>query len=161
MKKIGIFSIILFLLVCLCSCSTVTRSFKLSGDIENVIDICIYYTEKNYTESDVHNLFDENNPIYKMSKEEKELFLNSIETLEYSKEVVYFPIPMDGGVDIGGYIFCINYKNGYDLLGINGLFSYNINPKGQERYKYDYANYSGERKWLDLVGEYIEVNFDE
>lgn len=62
---------------------------------------------------------------------------------------------MDGGYDYDGYVLCISYQNGYDILAFGGLFSYRIDSKGKERYKYDYSDYSGNISWDDLVNEYL------
>ena len=77
--------------------------------------------------------------------------------LEFEKEEVLFPIPMDGGYDYCGYVISIVYEDGgYDIISEEGLFFYSVDDGGKEKYKYDYADYCGETPWSTLIEAYIE-----
>ena len=54
-----------------------------------------------------------------------------------------------------GYVICVVYPNGYDIIAPNGQFYYSLDPKGQEHYKYGHSDYSGETEWSVIIEQYI------
>jgi hypothetical protein len=83
--------------------------------------------------------------------------LDSLGSLTFEKEVVFFPIPMDGGCDYDGYIIAVIYSDGgYDIIAARGLYSYAVSSDGKGRHKYDYSNYCGETPWAEFIEDYIE-----
>ncbi|MBQ2255665.1 MAG: hypothetical protein II330_02270, partial [Clostridia bacterium] len=73
-------------------------------------------------------------------------------TLGFEEEVVFFPIPMDGGYDYEGYIVVVIYSDGgYDIVAERGLYSYAIGNDGQGRHKYDHSDYCGEPRGKNLL----------
>lgn len=125
MEKTFNFFVIFLLLIVLSSCETKSVNYELSKDISIISKVSIYYVEEIYDEGNIHFLISENNPVYTLSKEQEDYFLVEICSLVFEREVVYFPIPMDGGCDIVGYVFIIIYEDGsYEMIAENGQFSY-------------------------------------
>ena len=92
-----------------------------------------------------------------LEPEQHSNFLDALCTLDFEKEVVFFPIPMDGGYDYDGYIIAIIYSDGgYDIIAERGLYSYAVGRDGQGQYKYDHSDYCGETPWAEFFKEYIE-----
>ncbi len=158
MKKILVVLLGFTLLFSITSCITVNSTADLQRSRDEIQAIEIYYLEEMYDEEDVHRLREENTPICTLSKEQKDSFLDKFCTFEYSKEVILAPIPFDGGCTLSGYVISVVYNDGksYELYSELGTFSYLVNSKGKEGYKYDYSDYSGEVDWSDFIESYIE-----
>lgn len=157
MKKLSAIIILLLTLIFITSCITVNGTFKLSQSELNITSIEIYKTEEMYDLGNIHFLRDENTPICIIPLQMQEKFINEIESLMYKKEVLLFPIPMDGGFETIGYVIAIVYKDGsYDIVAYNGYFSYTLKANGDERYKYDYSDYCGDEPWDSIIEKYIE-----
>jgi hypothetical protein len=157
MKKTIALLISFLLLFCLSSCATVKKDVEFSQDRANVQSIEIYNPEKTYHEGDIHTFLEENEPIVILEPEQHTSFLDTLYTLNFEKEVVFFPIPMDGGCDYDGYIIAVIYSDGgYDIIAARGLYSYAVSSDGKGRHKYDYSNYCGETPWAEFIEDYIE-----
>lgn len=158
MKKISVIFITIMLLFSLASCITVNSTANLQRSRDEIQAIKIYYLEEIYDEANVHNLREENTPIYTLSKEQQDEFLDTLCTFEYSKTVILAPIPFDGGCTLSGYVISIEYNDGksYELMSKQGRFSYLVNKKNKEGYRYDYSDYSGELDWAEFIESYIE-----
>ena len=157
MKKITMLLISLLLIFCLSSCANIKKDLEFSQDRANVQSIEIFNPEKSYYEGDVHAFLEENEPIVILEPEQHSNFLDTLCTLDFEKEVVFFPIPMDGGCDYEGYIIAIVYSDGgYDIIAEGGLYSYAVGSDGQGRHKYDHSDYCGETPWAEFFKEYIE-----
>ena len=158
MKKLfSCITIVIFSVVFLSSCITVRNKFELSKSREQIVSIDIYNIEGVYTERNVDYLLEENTPIYTIPQVKIEEFLNTLCSFEYKKEVVLFPIPMDGGCDLMGYVIAIIYDDGaYDLVSYSGIFRYSIGKKGQGQYRYDYSDYSGQIDWNEFIVSYVK-----
>jgi hypothetical protein len=157
MKKTIALLISFLLLFCLSSCATVKKDVKFSQDRANVSSIEIYNPEKTYHAGDIHTFLEENEPIVILEPEQHSSFLDSLGSLTFEKEVVFFPIPMDGGCDYDGYIIVVIYSDGgYDIIAARGLYSYAVSSDGKGRHKYDYSNYCGETPWAEFIEDYIE-----
>ena len=157
MKKTIALLVSLLLIFCLSSCAIVKKDVVLSQDRNNVQSIEIYNTESAYYEGDIHTFLEENEPIVILEPEQHSNFLDTLCTLDFEKEVVFLPIPMDGGYDYEGYIIAIVYSDGgYDIIAEHGLYSYAVGSDGQGRHKYDHSDYCGETPWAEFIEEYIE-----
>ena len=158
MKKGTLLMLLIGIICLLTSCATITSKVEFTQDTSIIQKIDIYYVEKCYTEGDIHNFLEDNAPIYTLKEEVWETFLEMVGNLQYEKEVVFFPIPMDGGCDYQGYIISIVYSNGsYDLIAEGGLYSCLIDEKGEDWHKYDYVDYTGITDWSTLIELYIEA----
>ena len=156
MKKAFLLFVCIVLMFSLSSCATIEKDFELSQECENIQSIEIYNSERFYYERDIHWFRGENTPIALLSEEEYSAFLDSIAKIKFEKEIVFFPIPMDGGCDYQGYIVIIAYADGgYDVISEGGQYSYAIGKDGQGRHTYDYANYCGNEPWADFIEKYI------
>ena len=148
--------LLIFICVCLSACITVMGKYTLRKDRSDVLCVEIFKTEKTYKESDVDDLRSENTPICSLENEKCTAAIETLCKLEYSKKKILFPIPMDGGCDLGGYVAAVVYTDGsYDLIAEKGLFCYSEN-NGKGQYKYDYSDYSGERPFAELIEEMVE-----
>ena len=157
MKKIIALFVSLLLIVCFSSCVNIKKDLALSQDRANVQSIEIYKPERVYYEEDIHTFLEENEPISVLEAQNHTSFLDSLYELEFEKEIVLFPIPMDGGSDYYGYVIAITYSDGgYDIIADGGSYSYAVGRDGQGRHKYDYSNYCGETPWAEFIEEYIE-----
>ena len=157
MKKITMLLISLLLIFCLSSCANIKKDLEFSQDRANVQSIEIFNPEKSYYEGDIHAFLEENKPIVILEPEQHSNFLDTLCTLDFEKEVVFLPIPMDGGYDYEGYIIAIVYSDGgYDIIAEHGLYSYAVGSDGQGRHKYDHSDYCGETPWAEFIEEYIE-----
>ena len=157
MKKTIALLMSLLLLVFLASCATVEQSYTLSQDGANVQSIEIYRTEMPYDECNIHLFLTEQEPVAVLQPESYADFLDDLCELRFQKEIVLFPIPMDGGCDYVGYIIAVIYSDGgYDLIAGDGLYSYGVGRDGEGEHRYDYADYGGEIPWTELVEGYIE-----
>ena len=157
MKKVITLLISLLLLVCLSSCANIKKEVELSQDRTNVVSIEIYNSERAYYEGDIHGFLEENEPIWVLESEKNSDFLDALCAFEYEEEIVFFPIPMDGGCDYQGYIISIVYSDGgYDIFAEDGSYSYAIGSDGQGRHKYDHSDYCGDVAWNVFVEQYIE-----
>lgn len=153
-KTLVLFASFLFL-VCLSGCVTVNSYYKLS-DIREIHSVEIYDPEKRYYEGNIHDFLDENEPILTIPAEDCADFLNAIEKLEFTQEVLLIPIPMDGGYDYSGYILVVFYSDGsYDLIADGGMYLFRLSPEGERSAKFDYSDYCGEEKWSDFVERYM------
>jgi len=157
MKKTIVLLISFLLLFCLSSCTTVKKEVEFSQDRANVQSIEIYNSERSYYEGDIHTFLEENEPIVILEPEQHSSFLDTLYTLNFEKEVVFFSIPMDGGYDYDGYIIAVAYSDGgYDIIAERGLYFYAVGNDGKGRHKYDYSNYCGEIPWAEFIEDYIE-----
>ena len=160
MKKL-ITSILLFAIaLSLCSCGRVDKNIAFSGESWQTLEAEIYYLEKSYSESDIQNLRDENTPLCVLNNltedgEKISELMNEISSLTFIQEVIYFPAPVDWIYTYEGYVICVVYPNGYDIIAPNGQFYYSLDPKGQEHYKYGHSDYSGETEWSVIIEQYI------
>ena len=157
MKKTITLLMSFLLIFCLSSCATVKKDVTFSHDRANVQSIEIFNPESAYYEGDIHTFLEENEPIVILEPEQHSNFLDTLCTLDFEKEVVFLPIPMDGGCDYEGYIIAIVYSDGgYDIIAERGLYSYAVGSDGQGRHKYDHFDYCGETPWAEFIKEYIE-----
>jgi len=157
MKKTVALFVSLFLIFCFSSCANIKKDLALSQDSANVQSIEIYNSERAYYEGDIHIFLEENEPIKILEPEQHANFLDALCTLDFEEEVVFFPIPMDGGCDYGGYVIAVVYSDGgYDIIAEGGLYSYAVDSNGQGRHKYDHSDYCGETPWEELIDEYTE-----
>jgi len=157
MKKIFALFVSLLLIVCFSSCANIKKDLEFSQDRANVQSIEIFNPEKSYYEGDIHAFLEENEPIVILEPEQHSNFLDALCTLDFEKEVVFFPIPMDGGCDYDGYIIAVVYSDGgYDIIAEGGLYSYAVGSDGQGLHKYDHSDYCGETSWTEFIKEYIE-----
>ena len=162
MKKIVLLLVCLLFLFCLSSCATVKKEVELSQDRANVLSIEIYNPERAYYEGDISHFLAENEPVAVLQSETFASFLDALCDLKFEKEIVFFPMPMDGGYDYGGYIVAIRYSDGgYDIVAAGGLYSYAIDKDGHERGKYDHSDYCGEVPWANFIEKYIRTDFIE
>ena len=85
---------------------------EFSQDRANVQSIEIYKPERAYYEGDISGFLKTNEPLAVLDSEHYTNFLDTLCTLDFEKEVVFLPIPMDGGYDYEGYIIAISeYRN--------------------------------------------------
>jgi hypothetical protein len=130
---------------------------ELSQDRADVQSIEIYKPECAYSERSISGFLKTNEPLAVLDSENYTNFLNTLLALDFEKEVLFFPIPMDGGCDYDGYIIAVVYSDGgYDIIAEGGLYSYSIGSNGQGRHKYDHSDYCGETPWEEFIEEYIE-----
>ena len=146
----------------LCSCGKVNKNISFSGETWQTLKVEIYYLEKSYSESDVHNLRDENTPVCVLDNlaDDGDVIsdlISEISSLAFSQEVIYFPAPVDWIYVYEGYVICVVYPNGYDIIAENGQFYYSFDPKGKENYKYGHCDYSGESEWSGIVEKYVSI----
>jgi hypothetical protein len=135
----------------------VKKDVELSQDRTHVQSIEIYHPERAYYEGDIHTFLEENEPIAILGSEHHKSFLDTLCSLKFEKEIVFFPISMDGGCDYDGYIVAVVYSDGgYDMIAEGGSYSYALGRDGQERHKYDHSDYCGDVAWNDFVEQYIE-----
>ena len=144
----------------LCSCGKVNKNISFSGETWQTLKVEIYYLEKSYSESDIQNLRDENTPLCVLNNltedgEKISELMNEISSLTFTQTVLYFPAAVDWIYLYEGYVVCVVYPNGYDIIAPEGQLYYSINSKGKERYKYGHANYSGETEWSVIIEQYI------
>ena len=116
--------------------------------------------EKLYSESDIQNLRDENTPLCVLNNltedgEKISNLMNEISSLTFIQEVIYFPAAVDWIYTYEGYVICVVYPNGYDIIAPNGQFYYSLDRKGKEHYKYGHSDYSGETEWSAIIEQYI------
>ena len=157
MKKTIALLMSFLLIFCLSSCATVKKDVTFSQDRANVQSIEIFNPESAYYEGDIHTFLEENEPITVVKSENLTSFLDDLCNLEFEEEKVFFPIPMDGGYDYGGYMIAIMYSDGgYDIIAERGLYSYAVGRDGQGWHKYDHSDYCGETPWAEFFKEYIE-----
>ena len=160
MKKLLTTMLFVVIMLSLCSCGKIDKSITFSGECYQTLEVEIYYLEKNYNESDVQNLRDENTPVCVLNNlaDDGDLIsdlMSEISSLAFSQEVIYFPAAVDWIYAYEGYVICVVYPNGYDLIAENGQFYYSFDKKGNENYKYGHCDYSGETEWSDIVEKYV------
>ncbi len=154
MKKAFLLFTSIILLFNLCACATIKKDFEFSQKRANIQSIEIYDSKQTYTEADIHKFRENNKPIKVLVAQEQKDFLKVIEEFEFEKEVVLFPIPMDGGYYYAGYMIVIVYKDGsYDIIAEYGLYSYGSGDK----HKYDHSNYCGKTPWDHIFEEYTKI----
>ena len=144
----------------LCSCGKINKNITFSGESSQTLKVEIYYSEKTYTDGNVKNLRDENTPLCVLNNltedgEKISELMNEISSLTFTQTVLYFPAAVDWVYLYEGYVVCVVYPNGYDIIAPKGQLYYSINSKGKERYKYGHANYSGETEWSVIIEQYI------
>ena len=160
MKKL-ITAILFFVIpLSLCSCGKINKNITFSGESSQTLKVEIYYSEKTYTDGNVKNLRDENTPLCVLNNltedgEKISELMNEISSLTFTQTVLYFPAAVDWVYLYEGYVVCVVYPNGYDIIAPKGQLYYSINSKGKERYKYGHANYSGETEWSVIIEQYI------
>ena len=160
MKKLLITMLFSVITLSLCSCGKIDKSITFSGKCYQTLEVEIYYLEKVYNESTVENLRDENTPICVLNNlaDDGDLIsdlMSEISSLAFSQEVIYFPVAIDWVYTYEGYVICVVYPNGYDIIAPNGQFYYSLDPKGKEHYKYGHSDYSGETEWSVIIEQYI------
>ena len=160
MKKLLTTMLFVVITLSLCSCGKINKSITFSGECYQTLEVEIYCLEKAYSENDVHNLRDENTPVCVLNNlaDDGELISNlmsEISSLAFSQEVIYFPAPVDWIYAYEGYVICVVYPNGYDIIAENGQFYYSFDPKGKENYKYGHCDYSGGSEWSGIVEKYV------
>ncbi len=164
MKKLLAIMLLIITALSLCSCGKIDKNIVFSGECYQVLEVEIYYLEKSYSESDVHNLRDENTPLCVLDGlttdggEKISDLMSDISSLTFIQEVIYFPAPVDWIYAYEGYVICVVYPNGYDIIAKNGQFYYSTNLKGKESYKYGHCDYSGESEWSSIIEKYITDN---
>ena len=164
MKRI--LAIILFIVITLslCSCGKIEKNVSFSGECFQTLEVEIYYLEKPYSESDVHNLREENTPLCVLDGlttdggEKISDLMNEISSLTFIQEVIYFPAPVDWIYTYEGYVVCVVYPDGYDIIAESGQFYYSVDRKGKKNYKYGHSDYLGETDWSSIVEKYIADN---
>lgn len=157
MKRGIILFISLALVFCLASCADVKKELELSQDRANVRSIEIYKPERAYYEGDISGFLKNNEPLTVLESEHHTSFLDELCALDFEKEVVFLPIPMDGGCDYDGYVIAIVYSDGgYDIIAEGGSYSYAVGSDGQGQHKYDHSDYCGKTPWSEFIGKYIE-----
>ncbi len=160
MKKL-ITAILLFTIAwSLCSCGKIDKRITFSGECYQTLEVEIYYLEEVYDNSTVQNLRDENIPICVLNNlaDDGDLIsdlMSEISSLAFSQEVIYFPVAIDWVYTYEGYVICVVYPNGYDIIAPNGQFYYSLDPKGKEHYKCGHSDYSGETEWSAIIEQYI------
>lgn len=156
-KAIYVFIAICIMITFLSACTTVEHKFELSHDISGIEQIVIYNTETSYYESNIHNLINELEPNYIIEADQQSDFLEELLDLDldFEEDVSIFPIPMDGGYDYTGYIVCIVYNNGYDIIAEQGQFRYSKSSDEKESYWYGHMDYCGTNSWEELINKYI------
>ena len=160
MKKLPITMLFFVITLSLCSCGKIDKSITFSGKCYQTLQVEIYYLEKVYNDSTVQNLRDENIPICVLNNlaDDGDLIsdlMSEISSLAFSQEVIYFPAAVDWIYTYEGYVICVVYPNGYDIIAPNGQFYYSLDPKGKEHYKYGHSDYSGETEWSVIIEQYI------
>ena len=160
MKKLPITMLFFVITLSLCSCGKIDKSITFSGKCYQTLEVEIYYLEKVYNDSTVQNLRDENIPICVLNNlaDDGDLIsdlMSEISSLAFSQEVIYFPAAVDWIYTYEGYVICVVYPNGYDIIAPNGQFYYSLDPKGKEHYKYGHSDYSGETEWSVIIEQYI------
>ena len=160
MKKLLITVLFFVITLSLCSCGKIDKSITFSGKCYQTLEVEIYYLEKVYNENTVQNLRDENIPICVLNNlaDDGDLIsdlMSEISSLAFSQEVIYFPAAVDWIYDYEGYVICVVYPNGYDIIAENGQFYYSLDAKGKESFKYGHCDYSGEIEWSDIVEKYV------
>ncbi len=156
MKRILVLFVVFVLSVTLSSCATIKKGVELSGGRSEIQSIEIYNIEEAYYEGDISKMRQENEPCCVFDPKEHADLLDTIYSLEFEEEKVFFPIPMDGGYDYSGYVIAVVFLDGsYDIIAEKGQYSCSISDKGKTRHNYDHSNYCGEKLWADLIGEYV------
>ena len=160
MRKLISILTIFVVILSLCSCGKVNKNIVFSGEPWQTLEVEIYYVEKSYSEGDIQNLRDENTPLCVLNNltEDGEIIsnlMNEISSLTFIQEVIYFPAAIDWIYTYEGYVVCVVYPNGYDIIAPNGQFYYALDRKGKEHYKYGHSDYSGETEWSEIVERYI------
>ena len=155
MKKKTLLLLTLLMLFCLSSCATVKKGEVLSQDRAYVQAVELYKPERAYYEGDIHAFLEENEPVAVLKSEDLTSFLDTFCKLEFEKETVLFPIPMDGGYTYDGYIVAVIYSDGgYDIIAEGGAYSCSIGSDGQARYKFDHSDYCGEMPWTEVIEKF-------
>lgn len=158
MKRICAVTVILALILCLTSCINVKENLELLHGYEKVDSVELFFTDEVYDENNVHVFHEKNTPIKILRGDLSEL-CSALCELKFEREVILFPIPMDGGCDLSGYIISVVFEGGdYDLISYSGLFSYAIGKDGRPRYKYDYSDYCGGEPWDDFIKRHFEIS---
>lgn len=158
MKKLFVGILMLVLSCLLCACATVKTDITLTQERDQIQSVQIYKLETVYDEGNVDSLCDENTPAFIVEKNQQDGFLDELCDLDYEKEVVLLPIPMDGGCDYEGYVIAVVYKDGgYDLIARQGQYYYSPGDDAEGAHKYGHADYCGEKSWIEFVEEYIVV----
>ena len=156
MKKTIALLISFLSLFCLASCANIKKDLELSQDRANVKSIEIYKSERAYYEGDISDFLKTNEPVEVLEEETFSSFLDALCDLKFEEEIVFFPIPMDGGCDYDGYIIAVVYSDGgYDIVAEGGSYSYAVGSDGQGKHRYDHSDYCGETPWVEFVEQYI------
>ena len=152
-------SVILFIFISttLFSCGKIERNIDFQRESWGSLNIEIYYLEESYaTQGEAVNIRDENNPICVITDYDViDAFMKDISSLTFIQEVVYFPAPVDWVYIYEGYVVCVVYPDGYDIIAEKGQLYYNVDHKGNESYKYGHSDYSGETPWSEIVEKYV------
>jgi hypothetical protein len=134
----------------------VPKKLELSKKQSEIQSINIYNTEEYYSERNIHYFLDENTPSYTLDPTQHKDFLKELFALDFEKDIVLIPIPMDGGCDYSGYIISVVYLDGsYDIIAEKGWFSYVVNER-DGLYGYEHADYCGDVAWTEFIESYIQ-----
>ncbi len=164
MKKKLLFCIVplCILSLFLSSCATRIRKFESSRPIEDIEQVAIYYTDKVYTERNIHNFTDELEPFCYIDATLQSGFIDELTNFEFEEVVNYFPvIPTSGGYDYSGYIIGLIYADGYDLFAAEAQYAYTLDFNGQSYYSYGSMSYCGDYKWSDFIEKYIPSDLEK
>ena len=163
MKKLLSLLAFILTLSLLSSCSTVEKNIAFSGESWQTLSAEIYYLEKTYSiQSEARNIREENTPIcvLDVSTDGEKIndLMNEISSLTFTKEVIHVLAPVDWVYTFEGYVVCVVYPNGYDIIAENGQIYYSVDKKGDKYCKFGHSDYSGEVAWSDIVRKYISNN---
>ena len=162
MKKFVVAILVVAMVVSLCSCATLDKTIKFSVESYQVEQVEIYHLETAYDESDVRNLREENTPVCvldgltEQGGQKVTQLMEEISSLHFVVGVVFFPVPVDWTYIYEGYVVCVVYANGYDIVAQQGQFYYSVDFKGDAHYKYGHADYEGEAEWSSIIGKYVQ-----
>ena len=161
MKKFICALTVLFLMLSLCSCGTVNKSVGFSQGPWQALSVEIYFLEETYRTPDARNIRNENTPLCVIDSttsdggEATSALMNEIPSLPFTMEVMYFPAPVDWDYLFEGYVICVVYPDGYDIIAQQGQLYYSVNKNGKEKYNYGHSDYVGEVEWSSIIQKYI------
>ena len=152
-------AIILLILICVSflSCGKIERNIDFKRESWGSLNIEIYYLEDSYvTQGDAVNIRDENTPICVITDYDViDALMKEISSLTFIQEVVYFPAAVDWEYIYEGYVVCVVYPDGYDIIAEQGQLYYSVDRKGEGSYKYGHSDYYGEIPWSEIVEKYV------
>ena len=157
MRRIVFVLVSIIVAISMFSCSKIERNIEFQRESWGSLNIEIYYLEDSYvTQGDAVNIRDENTPICVITDYEMiDAFMKDISSLTFIQEVVYFPAAVDWEYIYEGYVVCVVYPDGYDIIAEQGQLYHSVDHKGNESYKYGHSDYSGETPWSEIVEKYV------